>query len=192
MRRFEASLLCLSAFVSAVSAIAAQHDKAECTARPYAAPAEARAEMARYSLKAYENVDEKNPLKAMLFTPKPVGTSALPMVVYIPGNGELGDVARQFRQKAIFERVTSSAFQEKYPCYLLALSPPKTATTLLGGMPGHPTAMQTAIREFVLAVPAACGFYVSPHAEWMVDNTIPRLAWYVAAIPLFELIGSGN
>ncbi len=44
----------------------------------------------------------------------------------------------------------------------------------------------------LLAVPAACGFYVSPHAEWMVDNTIPRLAWYVAAIPLFELIGSGN
>ena len=120
--------------------------------RPFAAPAEARAEMARYSLKAYENGDEKNPLKAMLFTPKPVGTSALPMVVYIPGNGELGDVARQFRQKAIFERVTSSAFQEKYPCYLLALSPPKTATTLLGGMPGHPTPMQSAIRQFVLAV----------------------------------------
>ena len=31
-------------------------------------------------------------------------------------------------------------------------SPPKTATTLLGGMPGHPTALQKAIREFVLDV----------------------------------------
>ena len=98
--------------------------------RPFVAPAEARADMAKYSLKAYENGDEKNPLKAMLFTPKPVGTSALPMVVYIPGNGELGDVERQFRQKAIFERVTSSAFQEKYPCYLLALSPPKTVSAV--------------------------------------------------------------
>ncbi len=41
--------------------------------RPFVASAEARADMARYSLKAYENCDEKNPLQAMLFTPKPVG-----------------------------------------------------------------------------------------------------------------------
>ena len=46
MRRFEANLLCFSAFVSAFPALAAQHDKAECAARPYAAPAEAKAEMA--------------------------------------------------------------------------------------------------------------------------------------------------
>lgn len=91
MWRLEAILLCLSAFVPAFSAPAAQRDKAERAARPLAAPAEARAEMARYSLKAYENVDEKNPLKAMLFTPKPVGMSALPMVVYIPGNGGVGE-----------------------------------------------------------------------------------------------------
>ena len=120
--------------------LSAPRDKAAApSVRPLAAPAEARADMARYSLKAYENCDEKNHLQGMLFTPKPVGTSALPMVVYIPGNGELGDLSRQFRQKAILERVTSSAFQEKYPCFLLAVSPPKTATTILGGMPGHPT-----------------------------------------------------
>lgn len=145
--------LCLLVACAQLSAFAAGREKgAEPAARVIAAPEEAKADMARYSLKAYENVDEKNPLKAMLFTPKPVGMSALPMVVYIPGNGELGDVERQFRQKAIFARVTSSAFQEKYPCYLLALSPPKTATTILGGMPGHPTALQKAIREFVLDV----------------------------------------
>ena len=120
--------------------------------RPLAAPEEAKADMARYSLKAYENVDEKNPLKGLLFTPKPMGTRPLPMVVYIPGNGELGDVSRQFRQKAIFERVASRAFQERHPCFLLALSPPQTATTLLGGMPGSPTPMQRAIREFVAEV----------------------------------------
>ena len=134
--------LCLLAACAQLPAFAAQRGKSEpdmqqgrgvlatSAVRPFVAPAEARAEMARYSLMAYENVDEKNPLKAMLFTPKPVGTSALPMVVYIPGNGELGDVERQFRQKAIFERVTSSAFQEKYPCYMLALSPPKTVSAV--------------------------------------------------------------
>ena len=120
--------------------------------RPFAASAEARADMARYSLKAYGNRDAMNVVKGLLFTPKPVGMNALPMIVYIPGNGEIGDVARQFRQRAIFDRVTSAEFQEKYPCFLLALTPPASATTILGGMPGHPTALQKAIREFVLDV----------------------------------------
>ena len=80
MIRISAVLLLLSATLL-LPTFAAQHDKAECTARPLVAPAEAKADMARYSLKAYENVYETNPLKAMLFTPKPVGMSALPMVV---------------------------------------------------------------------------------------------------------------
>ena len=42
----------------------------------------------------------------------------------------------------------------------------------------------------LLAIPAACGFYVSPHGEWMVDNTIPRLGWYVSAVPLSGLLAS--
>ena len=41
------------------------------------------------------------------------------------------------------------AFQEKYPCFLLALTPPHEATTLLGGMPDRPTALQAAIRDSV-------------------------------------------
>lgn len=107
--------------------------------RPLAVAEETKAEMARYSLKAYGNRDATNVVKGLLFTPKPVGMNALPMVVYIPGNGEIGDIARQFRQRAIFDRITSAKFQEKYPCFLLALTPPASATTILGGMPGHPT-----------------------------------------------------
>lgn len=118
--------------------------------RPLLVSAEARKEMAKYSLSAYENGDLTNRVKALLYTPKPAGMNALPMVVYIPGSGELGEVEGHFRQRAIFERVTSASFQEKYPCYLLALTPPREATTLLGGMPGHPTGMQNAIRDFVL------------------------------------------
>ena len=37
------------------------------------------------------------------------------------------------------------------------------------------------------AIPFACAFYAGPHAAWMMENTIPRLVWYVFAIPLFEL-----
>lgn len=70
----------------------------------------------------------------------------MPMVVYIPGNGELGEIEGHFRQRAIFERVTSAAFQKKYPCFLLALTPPREATTLLGGIPGHPTGMQCKVQ----------------------------------------------
>lgn len=38
------------------------------------------------------------------------------------------------------------------------------------------------------AIPLACGFYASPHAAWMVDNTVPRLVWYISAVPLFEIV----
>ena len=67
---------------------------------PLAVGAEAKAEMARYSLQAYGSGDPTNGLQALLFVPKPVGTRPLPMVVYIPGNGELGDVRRKFRWRA--------------------------------------------------------------------------------------------
>ena len=112
--------------------------------------AEAREQMERYSLKALENGDATNTVRGLVFTPK--GGAARPMIVYIPGNGEIGDVARQFRQRAIFERVTSAEFQAKYPCYLLAVSPPEKAKTLWGGMPGFPTPVQRAVREFVMEV----------------------------------------
>ena len=36
----------------------------------------------------------------------------------------------------------------------------------------------------LLAVPAVCGFHASPHARWMIDNTVPRLVWQVSAIPM--------
>lgn len=120
--------------------------------RPAAVSPSARPEMAKYSLSAYENADPTNRVKALLYTPRPVGASALPMVVYIPGSGELGEVEGHFRQRAIFERVTSRAFQEKYPCFLLALTPPREETTLLGGMPGRHTGMQLALRDFALEI----------------------------------------
>ena len=44
----------------------------------------------------------------------------------------------------------------------------------------------------LLAIPAACGFYAGPHPEWMAENTIPRLVWYVAAVPFLELVDSRN
>lgn len=146
-----ASILLL--VVVPIFALAAPREKAMVpSVRPLVVAAETKAEMARYSLKAYENRDQTNAVKGLLFTPKPVGMNALPVVVYIPGNGEIGDIARQFRQRAIFDRVTSAEFQEKYPCFLLALTPPAKATTLMGGMPGRPTGMQKAIRRFILDV----------------------------------------
>lgn len=138
---------CLLPFLTAVSA---PHNACVKTAVcPFSVSAETGEKMAKYSLYAYENGDPTNRVKALLFTPKPVGMNALPMVVYIPGNGELGEVEGHFRQRAIFDCVTALEFQEKYPCFLLALTLPREATTLLGGMPGRPTGMQRALREFV-------------------------------------------
>jgi predicted peptidase len=146
-----------------IFALASPRDKAAApSVRPLSVAAEAKAEMARYSLKAYENRDATNVVKGLLFTPKPVGMNALPMVVYIPGKGEIGEIEGHFRQRAIFDRVTSAEFQEKYPCFLLALTPPASATTILGGMPGHPTGLQKALRDFVLDI---CRMQTKPKVD---------------------------
>ena len=105
--------------------------------------------LTRYSLRAYKNSDTTNVVQGLLFTPKSHGNKALPMIVYIPGKGEIGDVSRHFNQRAIFKRVISAKFQEKYPCFLLALTPPENAMTILGGMPDRPTCLQVALRDFV-------------------------------------------
>lgn len=105
--------------------------------------------LTRYSLRAYKNSDPTNVVQGLLFTPKSHGNKALPMIVYIPGKGEIGDVSRHFNQRAIFKRVISAKFQEKYPCFLLALTPPENAMTILGGMPDRPTCLQMALRDFV-------------------------------------------
>lgn len=102
---------CLFAFVTSAiaSVFAASTGKGiGPSIRALAVSAEAREQMERYSLKALENGDATNTVRGLVFTPK--GGAARPMVVYIPGNGEIGDVARQFRQRAIFERVTSAEF----------------------------------------------------------------------------------
>lgn len=153
MIRICAAMPLLSVALLQVTAFAASHMKPPMTnVRPLAVSAEANAEMALYSLRAYENCNPTNAVQALLFTPKPVGMNPLPMVVYIPGNGELGSVARQFRQRAIFDIVTSAGFQGSYPCYLLAVSPPESTKTLLGGMPGKPSVAQLAIYDFIMSI----------------------------------------
>ena len=38
------------------------------------------------------------------------------------------------------------------------------------------------------AIPLACGFYDAPYAQWMMDNTIPRLIWYLLPVPMFVMV----
>ena len=116
------------------------------------ADAELKAEMARYGLKAYSYTDGTNTLKALHYAPKPKGTRVFPMVIYIPGSGERGDLIKQFRQRTVFDRVTAEAFQKEHPCHLLALAPPETVGTLSGGAPGRPNVIQRLMHDFVLAV----------------------------------------
>ena len=33
----------------------------------------------------------------------------------------------------------------------------------------------------------ACAFHSSCSANWMIDNTMSRLVWYVSVVPLFEI-----
>lgn len=87
------TLVLLPLLLAIVPAVAAPRDKADGSAfRPSAVSPSVKSEMARYSLSAFENRDATNAIKALLYTPKPVGRALLPMVVYLPGKGELGEL----------------------------------------------------------------------------------------------------
>ena len=116
------------------------------------ADADLKAATDRYGFKAYSYTDGTNVVNALHFMPKRKGTQKLPMVIYIPGNGEKGELIRQFRQRGIFDLVTSREFQSKHPCHLLALSPPESAETLQGGMVGCPTSLQRLLHDMVCAI----------------------------------------
>ena len=40
----------------------------------------------------------------------------------------------------------------------------------------------------LLMISLACGFYTSSNAGWMMDNTIPRLVWYIMFVPLSAFV----
>ncbi|MBQ7189619.1 MAG: hypothetical protein IJR99_09420 [Kiritimatiellae bacterium] len=87
----------------------------------------------------------------LLFSPDvDTPSSPVPLVVFVPGSGEKGkDLNRFFRQRFLFDKVTSAFFQERHPCYLAAISPPWEFKTLLGGSPGKPTLAQRLLMETV-------------------------------------------
>lgn len=111
--------------------------------------------MAHYGLKAVRYTDGTNTFQALLYVSKSHGARKVPLLVYLPGNGERGDLANQFRQQAIFELVTGAEFQRRTPCHLLAISPPETARTLCGGMPGCPNQLQRLMHDLIFEVAAS-------------------------------------
>lgn len=53
------------------------------------------------------------------------GRRRLPLVIYMPGNGEQGtNLLKQFRQTAVMRKVSSPEFQRSHPCHLLVPMPP--------------------------------------------------------------------
>ena len=153
MNRLFVFASCALLLTHSPSSIAAVSNGAESLGiRPLAVSGETKTLLDHYSLEAYEGGNAVYKIDGLLFTPRPLGLQPLPLLVYIPGSGEIGAIDKQFRQRAIFERVTSPEFQKRHPCYLLAISPPQQAHTLVGGMPGHPSALQQAIHSFILDI----------------------------------------
>ena len=78
-------------------------------------------------------------LPFLAFRPKP-GGDPVPLVVYMPGNGEQGaDLKLQFRQTACMAKVASAEFQERHPAYLLVIAPPSYGNVNIGhGYPSEP------------------------------------------------------
>lgn len=124
----------------------------------YAASDKLRPDLDRYGLltgtfiqAALEDPATTNRLAYLLYKPK--GGGKVPLLLFVPGSGEMGfDLSRQFRQRTIFEKVTSAEFQKKHPCFLLVISPPEDCPDLCGyGLDMKPGKYQ---RPFLAALSA--------------------------------------
>ena len=110
-------------------------------------------EMRKYGMTAWRYADGASEVRGLLLAPVTARKKPLPLVVYLPGSGEKGEeLIRQFRQRTVFDKVTEVVFRRRHPCYLLALSPPSSATTIAGGMPGEPSALQRTLHDFIFAL----------------------------------------
>jgi hypothetical protein len=79
----------------------------------------------------------------------------VPLVVYLPGNGELGtDLAKQFRQTGVIGRVVGDGFQEEHRAWLLVPMPPERGNVNMPkGYPVQPRApLITLLDDLVLKV----------------------------------------
>ena len=122
--------------------------------QPHAISASAKADRERYA--AVHGKPFPSHLRYLLFKPESDAGRHVPLLVYFPGSGEVGDdLMRQFRHTGIFSIVTSSDFQSRHPCYLLAISLPTGTRTLIDGLPGRPSAMQELVMGAVRMVAAA-------------------------------------
>ena len=131
------------------------HLKAGKYVQPHAVAPSARVDRERYAL-LHGSPFPAN-LRYLLFTPESAGSRRMPLVVYFPGSGEVGeDVKKQFRQKAIFDIVASAEFQTRHPCYFLAISLPTGTRTMYDGLPGKPSAIQELVMGAVRTVAESC------------------------------------
>ena len=116
---------------------------AEDPIRPYPAEAELQRLLDRYALKAYRFYQtEDDSLPFLEFTPKDCPESEVPLVVYVPGNGEQGtNLVVQFNQRACLEKVVSEEFQRKRPCRFLVICLPEAADKVIGR--GYPEGLDS-------------------------------------------------
>ena len=140
--------LLLAAVLPRTGLADARHRTVEMT--PVAAEGELAKELGRYGMTAWRTTNKGPKFSCLAYTPPNAGRKPIPLLVYIPGKGEIGpDLLNQFHQRALFNLVTSQKFQSRHPCHLLAISPPMEATTLVGGGLGCPSRVQQMLRAIV-------------------------------------------
>lgn len=128
------------------------HSHAKECGFPYKVNSELAKHLTRYGLSAH-SYDDGTTMLSYLYYGTFSRRGKVPLLVYLPGRGEIGsDLIRQFNCADLFRRVTSREFQRRWPCALLAISPTEEMTTLLGGSVENPTDRQHSLMELIRLV----------------------------------------
>lgn len=124
------------------------------------------AEMEQYGLSAWEfrihSGRDAGAVPYLLYAPLSKGNKFkhLPLVLYFGGTGETGsnvdDLARQFHQRTIFDKLTSASFQKEHPCVLFAPLV-RDAGDFRCGLPEQPTRQARQIKCAMMALIKSLG-----------------------------------
>ena len=95
-------MLTVALLLAAVLPRVGLSDAAHCTVEmtPIAAEGELAKELGRYGMTAWRTVNRGPKFSCLAYTPPNAGRMPIPLVVYIPGKGEIGpDLLKQFNQR---------------------------------------------------------------------------------------------
>lgn len=111
---------------------------------------ELAARLEKLGMRAFVEPSREPAFHCLLYSARTSREKKIPLLVYIPGTGQIGsNLMMQVKYPYLFDVVLSKEFQARHPCHLLAISPAKEVTSLCTFIPGRKDRNHIRVQQMV-------------------------------------------